>query len=282
MARAPLRLTTTQHDCDAAGLTYVYAVRSRRVAGVSIGVNLSPNSACNWRCVYCQVPGLSRGRSPRIDLERLEAELDAVLERAARGTLVAPGEDATIRDVAFSGNGEPTTSADFAGAVERVGRVLGRRGLDLPTILITNGSMMARSSVQDGVRRLAEIGGRVWFKLDRATAAGILAVNGTRVSPAHHLARLRACASLCPTWVQSCFFSRRGLPPGADEVDAYVGALGRLANEGVPVRGALLYTLARRSEQPEGPELGSLDAAWLEALAARLRAAGIAEVTVSA
>jgi len=282
-----LRLTTTVHECDDAGLTYVYAVRSRRAGGVSIGVNLSPNNACNWRCAYCQVPGLVRGQSPRIDLDRLEVELEDVLGRGARGELVDSGAGgvgaggSAMKDVAFSGNGEPTTSPDFPGAVERVGRVLARMRLPIPIILITNGSMLGKKPVQAAVRRLGELGGRVWFKLDRATAAGILDVNGTRVSPGHHLARLRTAAALCPTWVQSCFFTRRGEAPPQAEVDAYVAAVGALAREGVPLRGVLLYTLARRSEQPGGDELGALDAAWLEALAARLRAAGIADVQVS-
>ena len=281
-----LALTTTVHDCDVAGLTYVYAVRSRRTGGVSIGINLSPNSACNWRCAYCQVPGLTRGKSPRIDLERLERELLDVLGRGARGELVADtnggaGEGATMRDVAFSGNGEPTTSPDFPGAVERVGQVLARTNLALPVILITNGSMLGKEQVRAAVRRLGDLGGRVWFKLDRATAAGMLEVNGTRVVPARHRERLRVASSLCPTWVQSCFFTRRGEPPPADEVDAYVTALGELVREGAPLRGVLLYTLERRSEQPEGDTLGALDAMWLEALAARLREVGIPDVSVS-
>ena len=282
MTARRLQLTTTVHECDVAGLTYVYAVRSRRTGGVSIGVNMSPNNACNWRCAYCQVPGLARGKSPAIDLDRLEAELEDVLARGARGELVADdGAGAAMKDVAFSGNGEPTTSPDFAGAVERIGRALARARLALPIILITNGSMLGTKPVQAAVRRLGELGGRVWFKLDRATAAGILEVNGTPVLPVRHLARLRTAAALCPTWVQSCFFARRGEPPPAAEIDAYVGAIAGLAREGVPLRGALLYTLARKSEQPGGDELGALDASWFEALAARLRAAGVADVHVS-
>jgi pyruvate-formate lyase-activating enzyme len=282
MAPRRLELTTTVHDCDVAGLTYVYAVRSRRTGGVSIGVNLSPNNACNWRCAYCQVPGLARGKSPHIELDRLEAELEEVLTRGVRGELVANGQSgAAMKDVAFSGNGEPTTSPDFSFAVERVGRVLERMKLALPVILITNGSMLGKEHVQAAVQRLGGLGGRVWFKLDRATAQGILDVNGTRVLPSRHLARLRVAAALCPTWVQSCFFARRGEVPPEAEIDAYVAAVGGLVREGVPIRGALLYTLARKSEQPGGGELGALDAQWLDTLAARLRIAGLPDVQIS-
>ncbi len=49
-------LSASDHDRDATGMQYVYAVVSRRAGGVSVGINLNPNNACNWACVYCQVP----------------------------------------------------------------------------------------------------------------------------------------------------------------------------------------------------------------------------------
>ncbi|MEZ0245224.1 MAG: radical SAM protein, partial [Methylophilaceae bacterium] len=58
------QLDATDHDRDSAGMTYVYPVVSRRARGVSIGINLNPNNACNWRCIYCQVPNLTRGAAP--------------------------------------------------------------------------------------------------------------------------------------------------------------------------------------------------------------------------
>ena len=56
-----MTLGTDDHSRDAAGLKYVYPVVSRRAEGVSVGINLNPNNACNWRCVYCQVPDLVLG-----------------------------------------------------------------------------------------------------------------------------------------------------------------------------------------------------------------------------
>lgn len=54
--------------------TSAYVVRRR----VGRGVNLNPNSACNWACLYCQVDNLQRGRPP-IDLQQLTTELDSLL-----------------------------------------------------------------------------------------------------------------------------------------------------------------------------------------------------------
>ena len=44
-------LNIYDHDRDSAGMTYVYPVISRRAGGVSVGINLNTNKACNWRCI---------------------------------------------------------------------------------------------------------------------------------------------------------------------------------------------------------------------------------------
>jgi len=64
-------LSETNHDRDSAALRYVYPVISRRAGSVSVGINLNPNNACNWHCIYCQVPNLVRGAAPNIDLSIL-------------------------------------------------------------------------------------------------------------------------------------------------------------------------------------------------------------------
>src|SRR4030065_2010263 len=90
------QLTVTDHDRDAAHRTYVYPVVSRRAGGVSIGINLNPNNACNWRCIYCQVPDLKRGSAPRIDLNKLEIELRSFLHELVDGDFMQkhlPPED---------------------------------------------------------------------------------------------------------------------------------------------------------------------------------------------
>ena len=116
-------LTITDHSRDSAGLTYVYPVVSRRAGGVSVGINLNPNNACNWACVYCQVPGLTRGGPPPVRLELLESELRTFLREVTEGDFMlreVPAEARRLVDVAFSGNGEPTSASGFDGAVCRL------------------------------------------------------------------------------------------------------------------------------------------------------------------
>ena len=172
------KLEVTNHSRDSAGLTYVYPVLSRRAGGVSIGINLNPNNACNWRCIYCQVPGLRRGAAPPIDLTMLERELRGFIDSVLHGDFMhahLAEADRHIVDVAFSGNGEPTSAAEFPQAIELVGRVLRETGLDraVKIRLITNGSLVGRSRVQAGLRRLGELGGEVWFKVDAGTEEGL-------------------------------------------------------------------------------------------------------------
>ena len=122
-----MRLTTKIHDRDAAGMTYVYPVVSRRAGGVSLGVNLNPNNACNWPCVYCQVPGLTKGKGPPIDLKLLGEELRRMLHELLCGAYMeqhVPASARRLNDLAYSGNGEPTSSPNFEAAIEVVQGVL--------------------------------------------------------------------------------------------------------------------------------------------------------------
>ena len=276
--RAPLR--TDDHPRDAAGLTYVYPVVSRRSGGVSIGVNLNPNKACNWACVYCQVEGLVRGVAPPIDHTLLARELTeflAVARTEAWLAANAPEGARRLTDVAFSGDGEPTTVADFDAAVACVEAALKSAGLlgNLPLVLITNGSQMSKAHVQRGLERLAGAAGVVWFKLDRGTRAARELVNGVATSDERVLTDLARVASLVPTRIQSCWFTVDGAPPSDSELDSWLALLAEARRRGVALVDVMLYGLARPSRQPAAPRLGRVDEAWLRALGARVEALGL-------
>ncbi|MDR2032682.1 MAG: radical SAM protein [Azoarcus sp.] len=271
-------LTVSSHDRDLAGLVYVYPVLSRRAGGVSIGINLNPNNACNWQCVYCQVPGLIRGKAPGIDLERLEAELRGFLAAVCRGDWLArnaPG--GVLKDLAFSGNGEPTSAVEFADAVALVARLHTEFGLG-PQVrlrLITNGSLLAQARVREGIRRLARAGGEVWFKVDAGEADSIARINGVRLAPRVVARNLAACATLCPTWVQTCVFRWEGRPPTIAAIDAWVDLLRGACGGEQAIRGVLLYGLARPSLQPDAARIAPLSAEEFAAIVERAGARGL-------
>ena len=265
-------LTTDDHRRDSAGLRYVYPVVSRRAGGVSIGINLNPNNACNWACVYCQVENLTRGGPPPLDLDLLRRELSGFLDDVVHGDFMlraVPPEARRLIDVAFSGNGEPTSAPEFAAAVACVGEVLAQKGLQPPLklTLITNGSLVSRPAVQAGLRHLGRLGGEAWFKLDRAEAEAVAKINGIPMAPEKALQHLRLCASLLPTWVQTCWFAMDGDPPSASAEAAYIALLRAAAD---CVAGVHLYGLARPSLQPAAERLARLNADVLRAFGRRI------------
>jgi wyosine [tRNA(Phe)-imidazoG37] synthetase (radical SAM superfamily) len=143
-------------------------------------------------------------------------------------------------------------------------------------VLITNGSLIDRPRVQEGLKRMAALNGEVWFKLDSATPAGMRRINQTRTLPEKHFERLKLAASLCPTWLQSCVFAVDGLPPGQTEQSAYLALMRRITSEGVPLQGVLLYGLARPSLQPDAPRLSTLPEEWMKNWAEAIRNIGLA------
>lgn len=285
MATQP-RLSSDDHDRDGAGMTYVYPVVSRRARGVSIGVDLNTNQACNWRCVYCQVPELVYGNAPQVDVELLGRELEALLRRARSSAWMerhVPEGARQLRDVALAGNGEPTSSKQLAAVVERIGTVLAALGLaDLRVVLITNGSLVHLAHVGAALARLAALGGEVWFKLDAASDAALARINGAHAPLARARANLELSARACPTWVQTLAFDFDGPTLAGEEERAYCALLNDVRACGAQLEGVRLYGLARPSRQPEAARLRSLPAADLEALGRRIAAATGLAVQVSA
>jgi hypothetical protein len=181
-----------------------------------------------------------------------------------------------LNDIALSGNGEPTSAAEFPAVVKLIGRVLTDFNLlgKIKLVLITNGSLANKAYVQEGLRKMAALNGEVWFKFDRATRAGLLLANDTETDPKRHYQRLKSVANLCPTWLQTCMFALDGNAPDAAEIDAWLTLLARAKADNLPLRGVLLYGLARPSQQAEALRLGRLPEEWMQALAVRVEALG--------
>jgi wyosine [tRNA(Phe)-imidazoG37] synthetase (radical SAM superfamily) len=270
-----ITLGVTDHSRDSAGLRYVYPVVSRRAGGVSIGINLNPNNACNWRCIYCQVPDLTRGTAPRIDLGLLERELGGFLYEIQHGDFMqhVPLETRRINDIALSGNGEPTSAQEFAGVIELIAKL---KPAGLKLVLITNGSLLYRDNVQQGLRVMAQHDGEVWFKLDRASEAGMARINDTGMTLEKVRQNLTTAISCCAnTWLQTCWFALDGVAPSQQDEDDYLDFIAGLLRQDVKPQGVLLYGLARPSLQAESARLSALPSESMEGFASRIRALGM-------
>lgn len=270
-------LTPANHNRDVVGMRYIYPVVSRRAGGVSIGINLNVNNACNWRCIYCNVPDLSRGSPPPIELDMLEQELRTFLNDVLHGDFMqlhVHEADRHLKDIAFSGNGEPTSAKEFPQVLDLVEKVLREYDLlgKIKVRLITNGSLMDKPAVLDSMAHLAKCNGEVWFKVDAGTKEAIARINDVNLNPHSHIQRLENCAKVCPTFIQTCMFGLDGKTPSEPDINAYLALISEVKDV---IEGVHLYGLARQSLQPEASRLTRLSAEWLESVANRIRAMGI-------
>jgi wyosine [tRNA(Phe)-imidazoG37] synthetase (radical SAM superfamily) len=268
-------LNTRDHRRELLENRYVYAVVSRRARGLSIGVNLNPDKVCNFDCPYCQVDRTTPGGPSRVEVPVLAAELGRILDLVAAGELwtVSPFDTVDparrhVADIAFAGDGEPTTPREFADAARAARDERDRRGLTFPLRLITNATMFHRENVR---RALADFD-ELWCKLDAGTEEYFRLVDGTRLPLARVLDNLRLVARERPIVVQSLFLTFEGQGPDESEIAAYVGRLRDLAADGGRIDRVQVYTVSRK---PADPRVGALPLARLEEIASSVRVLGL-------
>jgi wyosine [tRNA(Phe)-imidazoG37] synthetase (radical SAM superfamily) len=232
---------------------YAYPVLSRRAKGLSVGVNLSPHRACNMHCVYCQVDHSGEPRVRTVDLPRMEEELTELLSRAADGDLFelepfasAPAHLHRLADVAFSGDGEPTSFRGFFEACRCVVRAKERAGVPkTPVRLITNAIGLDREEVVRALAYLDGNGGEVWAKLDAGTPEYFDRIARTKAPFEKVLRNLTATARIRPITIQALFLRLEGEDPPAGEIEAWLGRLEDILEAGGRLSLVQIYSVAR-------------------------------------
>ncbi|OHB73435.1 MAG: radical SAM protein [Planctomycetes bacterium RBG_13_63_9] len=241
------------HGRSFEGNWYVYPVLSRRSGGISIGVNLSRDKGCNFRCIYCQVDRGGPGEKAPVDLGRLADELDHMLGLATSGQIyqqpkfrATPESLRRLNDVALSGDGEPTTCPQFDQVVTVCAEVRRRRGLDdLKLVLITNASLLHDPRVRGALEVLDANGGEIWAKLDAGTEAYYGQVARTDVPLRQILDNLADAARVRAIVIQSLFMRIRGEAPPPAEQEAYTERLREIVAGGGRIRLVQIHTIAR-------------------------------------
>jgi wyosine [tRNA(Phe)-imidazoG37] synthetase (radical SAM superfamily) len=261
------------------GFHYVYPVISRRAHGLSIGINLNPDLACNLDCVYCQVDRSRPPRAAKVDMETLERELRGIAANyqglfSEPEFICVPPEYRRLNDIAFSGDGEPTASPLFPDAARLAAAV--RRDYKLneaKIVVITNACFLSRPKVAETLAFLDENNGEIWAKLDAGTEEGFRRVNRARVVTLQHvLDNILGAARVRPIVIQSLFLRLHGHPPPPEEIAAYLERLHWIGQSGGQISLVQLYTVARRPVEAYAEPL-SRD--QLEQIAARVREIGL-------
>jgi len=243
----------TSHPRGFEANRYVYPVLSRRAGGISIGVHLSLDLACNFRCVYCQGDRSQPAKSEAIDLVRLADELGRMVEAVLSGSLFegarfrdVPAALRRLNDIALSGDGEPTAYAQFDRVVDLCAEVRRRRNLDdVNIVLLTNATLLHRPQVRRALAVLDANGGEIWAKLDAGTEAYYRRVNRSAVPWRQILDNLQEAAKARPLVIQSLFSRIDDRPPPPEEIEAYCGRLEEIIASGGQIRLVQIHTVAR-------------------------------------
>ena len=263
----------TRHFSD---FTFVYPVISRRSKGLSIGVNLNPDKVCNFDCIYCEVDRRIPCAVTEVDLRQMKDELTAMIGFAKDGGLAkepkfdeVPWLTREVKDIAFSGDGEPTMIHNFADCVQIVVDVKQAEGLGTTQIvLITDAAGLDKGDVKRGLELMDANEGEVWGKLDAGTEAYFKAVNRTNVKFQRILDNLLATAKTRAIIIQSLFLKVHGEAMSAAELQAYCDRLNALTAGGGQIREVHLYTVARPTPEAFATKL---EPAELETMATTVR-----------
>lgn len=264
---------------------YVYPVVSRRSRGLSIGLNLNPGKECNFDCIYCQVDRTIPPKIREVDLQKLESELDLLLDSERSGSiykdspfdLLAPSEHG-VRDIAFSGDGEPTAFPRFGDAVRIAARA--RNKFELHTtklILLTDAAYLNKPAVKAALEILDANNGEIWAKLDAGTEEFFRMVNRPNVTLARVLENILDTARLRPVTIQSLWFRVEGALPPPREIEAFCARLNEMVSAGARFNLLQLYTVARRPAESSVFPLSNME---LDSVAASVRTRVLVPVEV--
>lgn len=264
------------HPREFDGNLYAYPVISRRSGGVSIGINLNLDKACNFDCPYCQVDRTVEKPRQAIVVPAIRAEVERMLAACDEQGVCRlekfaglPDSAKRLRDIAISGDGEPTMVPEFPEVCAMLGGLQAERpGLDFKLVLITNSTLLDRKGVRSGIDALLSKNGEVWAKLDAGTEAWYQRINISKISLDRIEANLIGLGKIHPFKIQSLFCALAGEAPSEGEINAYLERLRRIIASGARVTEVQLHTLARK---PAQAECTPVDAGFLKVLEGRIR-----------
>jgi len=254
----------------------VYPVYSRRSAGLSIGINLFPDKKyCPFDCPYCEVFPFSS--KAEFSLEQLEDDL----RRAVSG---AQKQNAIIKDVCFSGNGEPSVSPAFPGALKLTENIRAETAPSARLVVITNGVGLLQPQIFSLLKEYAFLPATdIWLKVDAGTQDWYNKINRSAIPYDKLIAVIKEFVSCAAVTIQTMLCAINGEQPSETEkqewellicelaanTEKYANSVGDKINS--HIRKIQLYGKARSA--PEDPLASSLPGDYLEARADSLRRA---------
>jgi len=254
----------------------VYPAYSRRSGGLSLGIDLfSDGKHCPFDCPYCEVFPFAGGGV--FSVEAMEHDLrNAVAAAAQRGE--------PVRDICFSGSGEPSVSPHFTAALKAAVKLRGAIAPSVPLVVITNGAGLFDRQVFSALQAAAltpPLPPDIWLKVDAGTPDWYRKINNADIPHERLVSKLKDFVAAAPVTVQSMMCAVDGEEPPPEEAAAWQELVVSLAATG-NVGKVQVYGKARPA--PADPKAAALSPGYLERRAASLRlaftGAGLAVVPV--
>lgn len=234
-----------RHERGPRGNSLVYPALSRRAGGISIGINLFPErKACSFDCPYCEVLPFPAGEA--FSLQALAEDLDELL-----GSLqITPASKSSIKDLCFSGNGEPTLSPYLPEALDLAAAARAKFGLDpvsVPVRIITNSTGFLNQEIASCLSAFhAREGLSVWAKLDAGTQEWFRTVSGSGFDLDTLSAAIADFSRQVPVTIQTMLCSIDGVRPDLVEARSYALRIKAMRSAGARMEQLHFYTVARK------------------------------------
>jgi wyosine [tRNA(Phe)-imidazoG37] synthetase (radical SAM superfamily) len=162
-----------------------------------------------------------------------------------------PRELLELKEVALSGNGEPTLCPNFAEVLRRVSHVRSQGTFPFfKIVLITNTGGLSRPEVREALG-LLDSRDEIWAKLDAGTQGYMEQINRPDIRLKEVTANILSVATERPVVIQSLFPLVNGQEPPAEEIDQYVERLRELKNAGARISLVQIYSAHRPPHRPD-------------------------------
>jgi histidinol dehydrogenase len=180
-----------------------------------------------------------------------------------------------MRDICFSGNGEPSLSPAFGEALERAGRVRAELAPEAELVVITNGAGLLQprvfSLLADAATGACAL--NIWLKLDAGTPGWYQRMNRAAIPFEKLVNKIKEFIACAPVTIQTMLCAVDGSGPPPEEAQAWealVCALAVIAANGSGgIHKVQIYGKARPA--PEDPKAAPLPVDYLETRATSLR-----------
>jgi wyosine [tRNA(Phe)-imidazoG37] synthetase (radical SAM superfamily) len=251
-------LVHTPKNCDQAypkdflGNRFVYLVISPRTRGLSIGVDVNPVLKCSLHGSSCEIGRDKPTRPSQFDVRRMAAELQATLALVNSGRLrqlpryaKLPDDLLQVRHVALGGDGEPTLSKHFAGALETLIRLRELPGLPFfKIVVVTNSTALDRPKVKYALQSLS-CRDEIWSGLDGGTQSYLNKLDGGACLLKKIMDNILLVGRQRRVIIQSLFPAINGKSPPAREIKQYARRLKELRKAGAEISLVQIYSATR-------------------------------------